>query len=436
MPTQKLAIAGGAPAVDHRLHKRWPEILQPDRDAVTRVLDSNILAGLYAPEVTALQREYAQLIGVKHALALNSGTAALHCALVGAGVVPGDEVICPVYSFVASAMSILQAGATPVFVDIDERTFNIKPDLIEERITARTKAIMVVHVHGLPADMDEILNIANRRGLKVIEDCAQSHATKYKGRNTGTFGFASATSLNASKNLAGGEGGFVCTNDDDAMVAAKRLCCFGEDLMPLEKRKFWSYGVGWNYRTAEVIAAFTRAQLERLPSYNARGSANGSRLSGLLASVRGIRTPYVPTDRECTYWKYMLTLDLNALGIQAHEPHDVRDRVVHALRAEGCESMVWQAHPMAAQPVFRRQALPWHRSRDNVTLRPWDPAEYPVCSRVLDLSFSVSNENYQLYVQPTELMDQYAEAVKKVVTQIDKIIDMPFTPVGWPARRM
>lgn len=434
MPTQKLAIEGGAPAIDHRLHKKWPEILQQDRDAITRVLDSNVLAGLFAPEVTALQREYAEIIGVKHVLALNSGTAALHCALVGSGVVPGDEVICPVYSFVASAMAILHAGATPVFVDIDERTFNISPDLIEERISAKTKAIMVVHIHGLPADMDRIMRIADRHGIKVIEDCAQSHATRYKGKNTGTFGFMSATSLNASKNLSGGEGGFVCTDDDDAMVAAKRLCCFGEDLIPLEKRKFWSYGVGWNYRTAEVIAAFTREQLKRLLAYNARGSANGSRLTSLLAGVHGIRTPYVPTDRECTYWKYMLTLDLNALGIRGHKPHDVRDRVVHALRAEGCESMVWQAHPMAAQPVFRRQALPWHRSRDKDALRPWNPGEYPVCSKALDLSFSLSNENYQLYVQPAELMDQYAEAVKKVLAHIDRLMHIPFTPIEWPAK--
>jgi perosamine synthetase len=435
MSKSKLAISGGVPAVDHKLHKRWPEILEQDRNAVLRVLNSNVLAGLNAPEVTALQREYAEVIGVRHALALNSGTAALHCALVAAGVEPGDEVIVPVYSFVASAMSILHAGAVPVFVDIDERTFNINPALIEERITSKTKAIMVVHIHGMPADMDEVMAVANRRGLKVIEDCAQSHATKYKGRNTGTFGFVGATSLSASKNLPGGEGGLVYTDDDDAMLSAKRLCCFGEDLVPLEKRKFWSHGVGWNYRTTEITSAFTREQLKRLLAYNAQASVNGARLSTLLEGVNGVKTPHVPEDRECNYWKYMITLDLAELGVekQGKKKHQVRDRIIQALRAEGCDPMVWQAHPMAAQPVFRRKALPWTRRRDKDPLKPWDPAEYPVCSRLLDVSFSLSNENYQLYVQPPEIIEQYAEAVRKVVKNLDEVMSMPFTPVEWPA---
>jgi perosamine synthetase len=434
MSRNKLAIAGGSKAVDGSLHKRWPEILQQDRDAVIRVLDSNVLAGLNAPEVLALQREYADLIGIKHALALNSGTAALHCALIAAGVEPGDEVICPVYSFVASAMSILHAGAVPVFVDIDERTFNIDPALIEERITPRTKAIMVVHIHGLPADLDEILAIGERHGIKIVEDSAQAHATKYKGRNVGTFGFISATSLSASKNLAGGEGGLVITNDDDAILAARRLCVFGEDIVALEKRKFWSYGVGWNYRTAEIIAAFTREQLKRLPRYNATGQSNGTLLSSCLRSVKGIKVPYVPADRECNYWKYMITLDLDALGVQVGrlKPYEIRDRVIHALRAEGCEPMVWQAHPMAAQPVFRRKALPWHRSHDRDPLKPWDPQEYPTCSRLLDVTFSLSSETYQLYVQPTSIVEQYAEAVEKVMSQLDYVLTMPFTPVEWP----
>lgn len=435
MGKEQLAVSGGTPVVNRKLQKIWPEILQEDRDAITRVLDSNVLTGLNAPEVTSLQSEYAELIGVKYALAINSGTAALHCALVAAGVEPGDEVICPVYSFVASAMAILHAGAIPVFVDIDRRTFNIDPKLIEERITTRTKAIMVVHIHGMPADMDAIMTIANRRGIKVVEDCAQSHATKYKGKNTGTFGFVGATSLNASKNLSGCEGGIVYTNDEDAIIAAKRLCCFGEDLIPHAKRKFWSWGVGWNYRTTEITAAFTREQLKRLPKYNARGSSNGSRLTNLLKGLKGVHTPYVPEDRECNYWKYMLTLDLNELGVEKRfkSRYEVRDRVIHALRAEGCDPMVWQAHPLAAQPVFRRRALPWTRIHDKDPLKAWDRAEYPVCSSVLDVTFSLSTEAFQLYVQSDEIIDQYAEAVKKVFSQLDEVLAMPFTPIEWPA---
>jgi perosamine synthetase len=439
MSKSKLAVEGGSKSVDVSLHKRWPEILPQDRNAVSRVLDSNVLGGLNAPEVTALQAEYSSLLGVKHTLAVNSGTAALHCALVAAGVEPGDEVICPVYSFVATPMAILHAGAVPVFVDIDRRAFNIDTKLIEERITARTKAILVVHIHGTPSDMDEIMAIAQRRGLKVIEDCAQSHAIKYKGKYVGTIGFAGATSLNSSKNLSAGEGGLVVTNNDDANDAARRLCCFGEDLTALEQRKFWSYGIGWNYRTTEIVAAFTREQLKRLPSYNARAQANGALLTKGLQSTAGIVVPYIPPDRESAYWKYMVTLDLAAVGFDKHtlKPYEIRDRIVHALKAEGCESAsVNQPHPMAAQPVFRRKARAWHRSHDRDPLTPWDPQQYPVCSAVLDTCFSLAYEHYQLYVQPAALMEQYVGAVQKVMANLDYVINkMAFTPVDWPSKR-
>lgn len=434
--TTILALKGGPKAVDSTLHKRWPEILPQDRNAISRVLDRNVLGGLNAPEVTALQREYAKVLGSKHALGLNSGTAALHCALIAAGVEPGDEVICPVYSFVASAMAIYHAGAIPVFVDIDSRTFNLDPRLVEERITPRTKAIMVVHIHGLPADMDELMAIGRKHGLKVIEDYAETHATKYKDKYVGTIGFAGATSLNTSKNLSAGEGGLFITDDDDAILAARRLCCFGEDLLPLEQRKFWSFGVGWNYRTTEIVAAFTREQLKRLIGYNATAQANASILDKGLLEIKGLIPPYIPSDRECTYWKYMVKVDLAALGLENHplKPHQIRDRILHALKAEGCEPMIWQPHPLAAQPVFRGKPRPWVRAhdRDSESLRPWDPSEYPVASRVLDTSFTLAHDHFQLYVQHPKLMEQYVEAVHKVLSSMDEVLSADFRDIPWP----
>jgi perosamine synthetase len=434
---KSLALGGGSKAVDSTLHRRWPEILPEDRQAITRVLDRNVLGGLNAPEVTALQQEYSKLIGSKHALALNSGTAALHCALVAAGVEPGDEVICPVYSFVASPMAIYHAGAVPVFVDIDRRTFNIDPALVEERITGRTKAIMVVHIHGLPADMDELLAIGRKHGLKIIEDYAETHATRYKGKCVGTLGFAGATSLNTSKNLSAGEGGLFITDDDDAIIAARRLCCFGEDLLPLEQRKFWSYGIGWNYRTTEIVAAFTREQLKRLLSYNSTAQANATILDRGLKEIKGLIPPYVPSDRECTYWKYMVQIDINSLGLKASalKPHQIRDRIVNALKAEGCEPMVWQPHPLAAQPVFRGKPRPWTRShtRPDIALKPWDPAEYPIASEILDTSFTLAHDNFQLYIQSGQLMEQYVEAVHKVFSNLDFVLAHPLEDIVWPA---
>jgi dTDP-4-amino-4,6-dideoxygalactose transaminase len=335
-------------------------------------------------------------------------------------------------------MAIYHAGAVPVFVDIDRKTFNIDPKLVEERITARTKAILVVHIHGLPADMDELMAIGRKHDLKIIEDYAETHATKYKGRYVGTIGFAGGTSLNTSKNLSAGEGGVFVTDDDDANLAARRLCCFGEDLIPLEQRKFWSYGVGWNYRTTEIVAAFAREQLKRLHTYNANAQANAAILDQGLRGIKGIVPPHVPADRECTYWKYMVQIDLARLGLDRHplKPHQIRDRIVSALKAEGCEPMIWQAHALAAQPVFRRRPRPWIRAHDraNEPLEPWDPASYPACSDVLDRSFTLAHDHYQLYIQPAALMEQYVEAVDKVMSNLDAVLAAPFEEISWPAR--
>src|ERR1700741_5689771 len=177
--TQQLALLGGPRTVTAVNGRRWPEIRDEDRAAIARVLDRGILSGAKAPEVTALEREYAAYHGMRHCVAMNSGTAALHACAVAVGVRPGDEVIVPAFTFIASAMAMSNQGARPVFCDVQPRSYNLDPERIEERITDRTRAIVAVHLHGLPADMDEILAVAERHGLAVIEDSAQSHGAVY-----------------------------------------------------------------------------------------------------------------------------------------------------------------------------------------------------------------------------------------------------------------
>src|SRR5882672_10740388 len=166
----ELAVRGGRPAVDGTLAVRWPVIGSQERQAALEVLDSGILSGPGAPQVKALESEFARFVGTRYCLATNSGTAALHLAVVAAGIAPGDEVITSAFTYPASALAVLHHNAVPVFVDIDPITFNLDPALIEERITARSRAIMPVHIQGLPCDMDAINAIARRRGLVVIED--------------------------------------------------------------------------------------------------------------------------------------------------------------------------------------------------------------------------------------------------------------------------
>ena len=205
--SEKLAIDGGKPVVDVSAIKPWPVLDERDRRAVLRVFENGYLCGSDAPEAMALEKEWGEYIGRKHCLTTSSGTAALHMALAALKIGPGDEVIVPAYTFLASASCVLHAGAVPVFVDIDRNTYNIDPEKIEEKITERTKAVIPVHLHGLACEMDRIMEVARKRNLFIIEDACQAHGAEYRGKKAGSFGDLAAFSLNSSKNHAGGEGG-------------------------------------------------------------------------------------------------------------------------------------------------------------------------------------------------------------------------------------
>src|SRR5262245_41279705 len=193
--------------VPDSLKRRWPDIRPEDMAAVQAVLERGVLGGVGAPEMTALETEWAAFVGRSDCLLFNSGTAAIHAALYGIGIEPGDEVITTAYTFAGTWQPILHQGAMPVFVDIDPRTYNLDPRRVEAAITQRTRAIIAVHIGGLPADLDEILAIAERHGLAVIEDACQAHGATYRGRQVGSYGVVGCYSLNSSKILSGGEGG-------------------------------------------------------------------------------------------------------------------------------------------------------------------------------------------------------------------------------------
>lgn len=428
---EQLALAGGNPVVAAGRHHPWPDVRPEDREAVLAVLDRGILCGANAPEITALQREWADYLGAEHCLALNSGTAALHCCLAAAGVQPGDEVLVPAYTFSATAMAVVHQGAVPVFVDVHPRTFNVDPARVEEKIGERTRAMVAVHLHGLPADMEELHSIAARHGLAVIEDAAQSHGATYRDRKTGTLATWAGFSLNATKNLSGGEGGLFVTSDEDALAVARRLSVFGEDVPPVgpdELRAYWSYGIGFNYRNQELASAFARSQLRRLDEYNGTAQANAAVLTGGLSGLEGVLPPYVPDDRTSVYYKYRVRLDPSALGFDG-EPTELRDRVVRALRAEGVEAVLWQVRPLPANPVFRRTLRPWHPDWDDEPLAPFDRGEYPETCRVLDETLILGSEPAPLFVQERELMESYVEAFAKVLANLDALLELPFEPV-------
>lgn len=417
-------------------HRNWPEITDDDRSAIARVLDRGELWGPNAPEVTSLQEEWAEYCGARFCLVTNSGTAALHCAVVAAGVRPGEEVVVPAFSFVATPMAVLQHGAVPVFCDIDPSTYTIDPRALEARVTERTRAVMPVHVHGLPADMAAIRAVADRYGLAVIEDAAQAHGATFRGTRTGALGDCAGFSLNGSKNLSAGEGGLFVTDDEEALVAARRLAIFGEDTPPTRiprYRAYWSHGVGWNYRAHELTAALARAQLRRLDGYNRVAQLNARVLTDGLSALPGIHPPEVPDDRSCVFYRYRIRIDAAELGFPG-PPLELRDRLLWRLQAQGVAASLWQLRPLPEQPLFRRGGVfaPWQPG-DELPLEPWHPEDYPNTSLLLESSLVLGTAEHPLFNQPRELMERYVEAFERVLRDRGKLFTAPYEPVQpWP----
>jgi dTDP-4-amino-4,6-dideoxygalactose transaminase len=222
----RLAVSGGAPLIPAGTFAPWPAIDESDRRMVLASLEGQNHA--FGPNCEELEREFAAWNGNRHALTTNSGTAALHMGVAACGCGAGDEVIVPAYSWSSSATCVLQHNAIPVFVDIDWETMNLDARLLEAAVTPRTRAIVVVHLHGLAVEMEPVLAVARRHGLRIIEDACQAHGATWRGRKAGTLGDCAAFSFNQNKNLCSGEGGMFVTDDAEILERAKMLWSFGE----------------------------------------------------------------------------------------------------------------------------------------------------------------------------------------------------------------
>ena len=383
--------------------RRWPILTDNDRAAVARVLDRGVLSGAGAPEMRALEAEFAATVGTRFCLATNSGTSALHIALAAARVGPGDGVIVPALSFIATAQAVLHQGAIPVFADIDPVTYNIDPTDAARRVTPLTRVIVPVHLHGLPADMSAIDALAQGAGLTVIEDAAQAHGALYKGRAVGTLGAMAAFSLNSTKNLPVGEGGLFVTNSEELYSRAARVRFDGleppskwDPSHPLDDETDSQATLrGWMYLPGELTSALARSQLQRLAETTARSQRNAARLSERLARLPGVEPPAVSPDRTHVFHKYRVRLDPERAGVRLSPPA-LRDRLLEALRAEGVEAVLWQTVPLPAHPLFA--------SRE----------PYPNASAALDSTILIGSQSYPLFAQPLEVVDAWADGFEKV----------------------
>jgi len=425
--SSKLAIDGGMTAVPEGMIKSWPPLTQADRDAVLEVFDSGHLHTIRAPKAVELQTRWAEYVGTKHALTCNGGTGALHMALIAAGVRPGDEVITSAFSFWASAAAVVHANAVPVFADIDPKSYTIDPALIEERITDHTKAILPVHIHGMPADMDPINDIARRHGLTVVEDACQGHGATYKGRRTGSLGGIGAFSLNRSKNLSGGEGGLVTTDSDIYFERAVKCQHFGAIRREGNESEDLVYGLGWMFRPHEFINALACSQLDRLEEHNAIRRRLAAYLTSELASIPGMRGPHTPAYADPCYFTYVVEFDPDEAGVDL-SPGAWKRAAVEALRAEGLPMGQWQSVPVPAQDVFQDRVghgrgCPWTCPHGSGDVK-YDPAEYPRSQAFVEA------HSYLTGVYPPNneaLMDRYLDAFHKISENATRVAELAGT---------
>jgi dTDP-4-amino-4,6-dideoxygalactose transaminase len=346
---------------------------------------------------------------------------------------PGDEVITSAFSFSGSFQPILQQNAVPIFVDIDPHTYNIDVGQIESKISERTKVLMPVHIHGLPADMDAILDLARKYDLVVIEDACQAHGATYGGRMAGTIADMGCFSLNVTKNLSGGEGGFLNTDNDEFAERAEMIRTFGEKVGEVKEeiRPYSCHTIGWNYRTQELPAAYARSQLKRLSHFNAIGERNGQYLNEELGRIRGLLPPAIPPNRTSIYHKYRIRFDPDLLDLRVPAT-EFRDLLMAALQAEGVEVTLWHLTPMTSFPIFQRldegygHGCPWSCPYYGQELR-YEPEDYPEAVRLLETSLVVNTEPYPIFIQDHELMAYYVQAFRKVFDNLDELL------AGWAA---
>lgn len=365
-----LAISGAKP-LRTKPFSVLPRIGPEEHQQLKEVLDDGLLSGFIAApndaflggkKVKRLEQLFKDFLGVPHAVAVNSATSGLHAALAAVGVKAGDEVICPPYTMSATAAAVLMQNAVPVFADIDPETFCLDPRKAEKKISPRTKAIIVVHLFGLPADMEGIMALAKKHKLFVIEDCAQSPGAEYRNQKVGTIGDIGVFSLNQHKIITTGEGGVCVTRNEKFAFRMQLVRNHGEvvlaemkDRDPREDADI----IGWNYRMPEMEAGIGIAQFGRLEELTSARIALAEELSRGLEKIPGIRVPKKPADRRHVYFVFPLFFEAAVWKIP-------RSFFLDALRAEGIPCAGGYVRPIYHQPLYQSKSADAFRLAENV----------------------------------------------------------------------
>lgn len=350
-----LALLGGTP-VRSKPFPPHPVIGDEEKRAVMETLDGGRLSMFIAApgkhffggkSVKEFERRFAEYHGVEYAVAFNSGTAALHAAVMGSGVQAGEEVIVPPYTFTSTATCALMQNAIPVFADIEDIVFGLDPAAVEKSITPLTRAIVVVHLFGHPANIKNIMEIARRHNLCVIEDCAQAAGATCDGQFVGTFGDCGVFSFTESKTITTGEGGMLITNDASIAEAARLVRNHGEMVVEGQtERSYSSSMLGWNYRMTEIEAALGTVQLSRLAALNEVRVRLADYLSARIANMEGISAPICLSGARHVFYVYAMKYDQERCGMP-------RDVFVKAINAEGIPFSAGYVKPLYLAPLYQ-----------------------------------------------------------------------------------
>lgn len=418
-----LGLLGGEPAVVDAPAWAWPPVEDEDAQLLAEMALRGELS-YYGREghVRELEDKFAGYLGVGRCLATTSGTTALHSAFFGLGLEPGDEVLAPAYTFFATVMPLFVVNAIPVLVDVEPTTGNVDPGELEQHVTERTRAIVVTHTNGNPVDMDAVVAVAQRHGLKLVEDCSHAHGATCNGRKVGTFGDVGVFSLQGKKLVAAGQGGILVTDDDEIFERAVLLGHFNvrafEDVHSPKYAPYAYTGLGLNYRMHPLAAALASRQFDRLEDYIRGRRDNLEYLSSRLAEIPGIEPPPMgPHVTRHVYYAYKPLYrpdDLGGLPI---------DLYVRALRAEAVPVDHYDSPPLHLAEVFRGEQPPFlsHGVPESFARggrrRVYEPGDFPGANE--HVSRLLALPAYTDPVRP--VLDAFADAFAKVAEHVDEL---------------